>query len=151
MNKTEFDKKIVVIGKDDKEFAQAIKDKLAALELSEKSVVDLTEKLEAANKLAADTQTQLDEALKAAEALEATIAEKDTEIAALTDQLGKRPENPRLVKGTAKVEGKTYKFKEGFVKTRWKGEVVKSEDLLQDKEAMQYLVKIGYGGLEEVK
>ena len=56
-----------------------------------------------------------------------------------------------FVKGSGKTK-KTYKFKDGFVKTRARnGEVIKSSEALKDDELMNHLIGIGYAGLELVK
>jgi len=54
-----------------------------------------------------------------------------------------------VVPGTyTSEEGSKYRFKKGHVKTRWAGAIVPSVDLLKNKEAMEYLIDINYGGLE---
>jgi chromosome segregation ATPase len=165
MTKTEIKKALAELTKTDEAFAVFI-EKLIESETALKTEAKTAEKTISEQKakmdeLAATISAHLEEIHSQKE----TIAGLNKLTTNLTDQgadledqikdlearLDKRPKNLKLVEGTAKVGGKTFRFKEGFVKTRYKGQVVASADLLEDKEAMEYLVKIGYGGLEEVK
>lgn len=55
------------------------------------------------------------------------------------------------VPGTFELDGKTYKFKTGFLKFNLAGKVHNSEEAIKDAELMTKLVELGFGGIEEVK
>lgn len=104
---------------------------------------------EISNQLAAANQA-VESANAENERLTAELESANQAVEDLKSELDEMPESKLKVPGTVKIGGSTYRFKDGFVKTRWNGEVVKSEDLLKNKEAMAHLVKIAYGGIEKV-
>jgi len=81
----------------------------------------------------------------------ATLTAENEELKALAE---KNPNAALVVKGTAKVGGKTYRFKDGYTRTRnvtaRPAVLIASEDALKDAKLMKHLVTIGYGGIEEV-
>lgn len=57
-----------------------------------------------------------------------------------------------VVPGTFKHGKKEYRFVKGALKTRnMDGQIVASVELLEDAKEMEYLIKMGYGLIEEVK
>lgn len=84
---------------------------------------------------------------------EALKAKDEAHAAELKAIQGDAKKALKIVPGTFKSKGgKTYKFKDGHVKTRNADNIiVDSESLLTDREFMQRLVDIESGVIEEVK
>lgn len=144
---------------------QLLKEKTAEIQKAYDAVVKTNEaqKVELGN--AKNEVISLKEQLKTAKADLKTAQESDSsaelealkaknaELEALKE---KNPAAKLVTEGTFKIpSGKnkgTYRFKDGFVKTRTKnGDLISSADALEDKELMIHLISIGYAGLELVK
>ena len=121
-------------------------------DLTSESEAKHTEALKAKDDLAAEVKSTTDKECK-------TLVDfHDEEIVALKEEiLSLKVDVKEITKeviGTAKVGGKVYAFKPGFVSTRNPlddGKIISSEDALEDKKLMAHLVEIGYGGIHQVK
>lgn len=145
-----------------KELQDQLKKALEAKKAAESKAADseskltkaVTERNEAVNAL---------EAAKAAsspadvEKIEALTAERDEAVEKtieLQKQLDAAPVNNRIP-GTIKIDGKKWKFKDGFkeftLKLDGKMQKVKAVDCLKSEEIMAHLVDIKFGGIELAK
>lgn len=104
----------------------------------------------------------LESAIERIAELEAVIVEKDQEIESLKNTVNETShvieKKLHIVPGTykSKEHGVTIKFKDGFTKTRVGGEIIASSEIIKNKggiytEFLDNLIKIQYGGIEEVK
>lgn len=130
-------------------------DLTASNELADKSskeIEKLQSEVTASNDLVEKSSKELEKAQKEIDSLKAKHSKELDKAKAGVKKITKS------VDGIYKSEkhGKTIKFKDGFVKTRVKDTIVDSEDLIKNKggentEYLDYLIEIGYGGIEEVK
>ncbi len=100
-----------------------------------------------AEKTKEELQAELAEANAKAAAAEKAKAKLEKQVEGFKESGAK----DLTVKGTAKVDGKKYGFKQGYLKTWKNGVLIDSTEALKDEELMAHLVKIGYAGIEEKK
>lgn len=126
---------------------------------TERSRADAAEmKIEVAESTASDAVKAKEEAEALIDSTQATALEDlHKENLELKAKLNKDPNKDRYVDGkfkstAKKTKGKVYTFKDGWVKTRLKnGSILASVDCLKDAEVMEWLIEIGYNGLEIVE
>jgi C4-type Zn-finger protein len=132
----------------------------------EKNPTTLEDALVAIEALKSNHAAELEASQKVAEAAQKEVEELTTELGLIKEKHAKELDEAKdqvrkftkSVPGTykSKDHNVTIRFKDGHVKTRVKGELVLSEDLIKNKggkhtEFLDHLIEIGYGGIEEVK
>lgn len=111
------------------------------------------EKVEALEKLivAEANSTKELEALKEKHKTEVEELQKDIEeLQSQIDSAKSNPEELKRCQDTFKVGKKEYRFKVGILKFRFQGRMVTSEEAAKDKAIREELVKISFGGIEEM-